>query len=119
AYVMTNFEGSGWAGNLGVRFVRTKEDVTVNVGIPGDVCGALAACSVPGAITTSAFGSFYRKVVSNTYNDTLPSGNLKFDLGNNMVVRFALARTMARPDYSALGGSITADDTTRTGNGGN
>ena len=26
---------------------------------------------------------------------------------------------MARPDYSALGGSITADDTTRTGNGGN
>jgi iron complex outermembrane receptor protein len=26
---------------------------------------------------------------------------------------------MARPDYSALGGSITADDTTHTGNGGN
>jgi len=32
---------------------------------------------------------------------------------------YAAARTMARPDYSALGGSITADDTTHTGNGGN
>jgi iron complex outermembrane recepter protein len=35
------------------------------------------------------------------------------------VARFAIARTMARPDFSALGGSISADDTTHTGNGGN
>jgi iron complex outermembrane receptor protein len=35
------------------------------------------------------------------------------------VGRVSAARTMARPDYSALGGSITADDTTHTGNGGN
>ncbi len=119
-YVMTNFEGPGWSGNAGVRFVTTKEEVTVNVAIPGSVCGALAACpQVPGAITTSAFGSFYRKLVSHDYNDVLPSANLKFDLGNNMVGRLAAARTMARPDYSALGGSITADDTTHTGNGGN
>jgi iron complex outermembrane recepter protein len=118
-YLMTNFEGPGWSGNVGVRFVQTKEDVTVNVAIPGDVCGALAPCSVPGAITTSAFGSFYQKLVSHTYNDVLPSANMKFDLGNNMIGRLAAARTMARPDFSALGGSITADDTTHTGNGGN
>jgi len=91
----------------------------VNVAIPGDVCGALAPCNVPGAITTSAFGSFYRKLVSNTYNDWLPSANLRFDLARDLVGRLAAARTMARPDYSALGGSITADDTTHTGNGGN
>jgi iron complex outermembrane recepter protein len=118
-YVMTNFEGPGWSGNVGVRFVQTKEDVTVNVAIPGSVCGALAPCSVPGAITTSAFGSFYQKIVSNTYNDVLPSANVKFDLGKGLIGRLAAARTMARPDYSALGGSITADDTTHTGNGGN
>jgi len=103
-----------------VRFVKTEEDVTVNVGIPTSVCPELKPCpQVPGAITTSAFGSFYRTVVSNTYNDVLPSANLKIDLGNNMVARFAAARTMARPDYSALGGGISADDTTHTGNGGN
>ena len=120
AYVMANFDGPGWSGNAGVRFVRTEERVTVNVAIPGDVCGALAACpQVPGAITTSAFGSFYRSVVANDYNDVLPSANLKLDVAKNLVARFAAARTVARPDFSALGGSITADDTTRTGNGGN
>ena len=122
AYVMANFDGRAWSGNVGVRFVRTEERVTVNVGIPqisANNCGALTPCSVPGAITTSAFGPFYQKLVSNDYNDVLPSGNLKLDLGGNMVARFAAARTMARPDYSALGGSITADDTTHTGNGGN
>jgi len=40
-------------------------------------------------------------------------------LSKDLVARFAVARTMARPDYSALGGSISADDTTHTGNGGN
>jgi iron complex outermembrane receptor protein len=45
--------------------------------------------------------------------------NLKFDLSKDLVARFAATRTLARPDYSALGGSITADDTTHTGNGGN
>ena len=120
AYAMANFEGPGWSGNAGVRLVKTKEEVTVNVAIPGSVCGALAPCpQVPGAITTSAFGSFYRNLVAHDYNDVLPSANFKLDLARDMVVRLAIARTMARPDYSALGGSITADDTTHTGNGGN
>ena len=120
AYVMANFEGPGWAGNAGVRLVKTKEDVTVNVAVPGDVCAVQAACpAVPGAITTSAFGTFYKNLVSHDYTDVLPSANLRFDLGRNMVGRLAAARTMARPDFSALGGSITADDTTHTGNGGN
>ena len=120
AYVMGSFEGKDWSGNVGVRFVQTKEEVTTNVAIPGDVCGALQPCpSVPGAITTSAFGSFYQAVVKNTYNDWLPSGNLKMDMGANQILRFAASRTMSRPDYSALGGAITADDTTHTGNGGN
>lgn len=119
AYAMTNFDGPGWSGNAGIRFVRTEEKVTVNVGLPN--CPVMAPCpgSPPGTITTSAFGSFYRTDVNNTYNDVLPSANFKMDLGNNMIGRLAAARTMARPDFSALGGSITADDTTHTGSGGN
>jgi iron complex outermembrane receptor protein len=119
AYVMTNLDGKGWAANFGLRWVQTKEHVLVNVAIPTDVCAVFAPCNVPGAITTSAFGSFYQTPVDHTYNDLLPSGNLKIDLSKDLVARFAAARVMARPDYSALGGSITADDTTHTGNGGN
>ncbi len=37
-----------------------------------------------GAITTSAFGPFYRNTSSNTYNDFLPSANLKFDLTDDL-----------------------------------
>ena len=120
AYMMTAFEGAGWSGNAGLRFVKTKEEVTVNVAIPGSVCDVFKPCpQVPGAITTSAFGSFYQKLVANTYNDVLPSANFRMDLAKDVVGRLAASRTMARPDFSALGGSITADDTTHTGNGGN
>ena len=121
AYVMANLDGDKWSGNAGLRFVRTDESVLVNVAIPqnGTDCAPLGPCSVPGAITHSAFGSYYQQEVRNGYNDVLPSANLKFDLGGNQVLRFAAARTLSRPDYSALGGSITADDTTHTGNGGN
>jgi iron complex outermembrane receptor protein len=119
-YLMASFEGQGYTGNIGGRLVQTKEEVTVNVGVPGDVCAPQAPCpQVPNAITTSAFGTFYKNVVRHTYNDFLPSANVRFDMGNNQLIRFAMARTLARPDYSALGGSITADDTTHTGNGGN
>jgi iron complex outermembrane receptor protein len=116
-YVMANFEGQGWSGNAGLRLVQTKEEVTVNVGIPS--CAPLAPCNFPGAIVGSAFGTYYQDVVTHTYNDVLPSANLRWDLGKNMVGRLAAARTLARPDYSALGGAITADDLTLTGNGGN
>jgi iron complex outermembrane receptor protein len=118
-YAMANLEGQGWSGNVGVRLVRTKEQVTVNVAIPGTVCAVQAPCSVPGAITTSAFGSFFRQQVDNTYNDVLPSANLKFDLSKDLVGRLALAKTIARPDFSALGGAVSLDDLNHTGSGGN
>jgi iron complex outermembrane receptor protein len=120
AYVMANLEGKGWSGNIGVRAVQTKERVLVNVAIPGAVCDVFAPCpQVPGAITTSAFGSFYQTPIEHTYTDILPSASFRFDLSKDLVGRLAAARTMARPDYSALGGAINADDATHTGNGGN
>jgi len=119
-YAMANLDGPGWSGNFGVRAVQTKERVLVNVAIPTDVCAVFATCpQVPGAITTSAFGPFFQQPVEHTYTDILPSANLKLDLSKDLVARFAIARTMARPDFSALGGAISADDTTHTGNGGN
>jgi len=92
--------------------------VLVNVGLPN--CPVLAPCpGVPDAITTSAFGSFIQTPVEHTYNDFMPSANVRFDLTKDLIARFAAARTIARPDFSALGGSISAEDTTHTGNGGN
>ncbi|NKI97852.1 iron complex outermembrane receptor protein [Rhizobacter sp. SG703] len=123
AYVMSSFEGTGWGGNVGVRIVRTGERVLNNFAIKaggvGEDCEVLHACSVPGAITTSAFGPFYQKEIANDYTDVLPSLNLRYDLSKDLVSRFGIAKTMARPDYSALGGSVSLDDLNHTGSGGN
>jgi iron complex outermembrane receptor protein len=114
-YLMANLEGNRWSGNVGVRVVSTKEQVTQNVAITG----VADPTTVPGAITTSAFGPFYRKEIDNTYTDVLPSLNLKYDLSKDLVARFGLAKTMARPDYSALAGSVSLDELNHTGSGGN
>ncbi|MGL4575785.1 MAG: TonB-dependent receptor [Burkholderiaceae bacterium] len=122
AYAMADFNGEGWSGNAGLRFVKSKVNVLVNEpagAVGGVVCAPLAPCPVPGAITTSAFGSFVRTPVSNTYNDVLPSVNLRVDVAKDLVARFAAAKTLARPDYSALGGAVSLDDTNLTGNSGN
>jgi iron complex outermembrane receptor protein len=97
AYIQADFDGQGWGGNVGLRFVRTEEDVVLNVG---------TSASTPGAITTSAFGPYLPTRFSNSYNDLLPSANIKFDLQDDLLLRFAASRTMTRPDYSALAAPI-------------
>lgn len=112
AYVQANFEGDRWSGNVGLRYVKTDGDVRYNQ--------ALAVNSgLPGAITGSAFGDYLPVAVSNNYNKLLPSANLKLDLDDNVVARIAASKTMTRPDYSALAGSLSLDDLTHTGSGGN
>lgn len=120
AYIMSDLSGDNWSGNIGVRVVQTEERVLQNVPIPGSVCPALEPCAaVPGAITSSAFGSFYQRLVKNDYTDVLPSANFRFQLSDNLVGRLAAAKTMARPDFSSIGGAVDLNDTLLTGSGGN
>jgi iron complex outermembrane receptor protein len=118
AYIQADFDGQGWGGNIGVRFVRTEEDVVSNVG---------TSASTPGAITTSAFGPYLPTRFNNSYDDVLPSANVKFDLQEDLLLRLAAATTITRPDYSALAAPISLtfqpsapnDGTTGSGNGSN
>ena len=104
AYVQADFKGSNWSGNVGLRFVQTKESVIDNVGVNVPI-GALNP--PPGVIDTSAFGSYQQVTTNNTYNNILPSANLKWDISPDLVGRFAASQTLARPDYSALAGSTS------------
>ena len=106
-YAMANVGAQGWSGNFGVRLARTAGDSIVNV----------AGGTNP--ITTSAFGDYTQTRINNNYFDILPSLNLKFDLTPDLVLRASTARSIARPDYSALGGAVSLTDLTDTGNGGN
>jgi iron complex outermembrane receptor protein len=114
-YIQGDLEGRGWRGNVGVRLVQTRLNVTNNVA---------ADATTPGAITASAFGPFLPVTVDHTYNDILPSANLVVDLQKDLLARFAVSRTMTRPDYSALAGSVSlsppaAVGATGSGSGGN
>jgi iron complex outermembrane receptor protein len=94
-YVEAEFKGSNWSADFGVRYVQTKEHVVTYTQVDA---------STPGAITTSAFGPFIGIPTDHTYNDILPSANFKYDLTQDLVARLAAAKTMTRPDYSALAG---------------
>jgi iron complex outermembrane recepter protein len=94
-YVQADFKGDNWAANVGVRYVHTQEDVVTYTQVDK---------TTPGAILTSAFGPFIGIPVSHSYNDVLPSANLKLDLTPELVSRFAVSQTMTRADYSSLAG---------------
>ncbi|MBF6023162.1 TonB-dependent receptor [Lysobacter niastensis] len=97
-YVQLNFSGEKWTGNVGMRYVQTEEEVTNYVN---------ASATDPGAITTSLFGPYKTVLTKNTYRDFLPSANLKVDLTDELVLRLAASRTLTRPDFSALAGSVS------------
>jgi iron complex outermembrane recepter protein len=113
-YVQADFKGSNWAGNIGLRVVRTQEDI---------VDYAAVNPATPGA-TFSLFDTFIGVPISHSYTDVLPSFNLKIDLAPDLVARFAAAETMTRADYSELGGAVSLSppgtpNGTGSGTGGN
>jgi iron complex outermembrane receptor protein len=103
AYVQADMSGDKWSANAGVRFVRTQENVIENIGVPA---------GTPGANEASAFGPYIPTLVANTYNDVLPSANLRLDVAKDLVARFAVSTTMARPDYTALAGTMSLNSPT-------
>jgi iron complex outermembrane receptor protein len=119
AYIQANFEGSGWSGNVGLRYVQTKEHAISNFGLPGNT-----PANVPGVVYGSLFGIFKPTATDHTYNDILPSANLRLELAPDLIARFAVSKTMTRPDYSSLVGSVAltppaAFGQTGSGSGGN
>ena len=106
-YGMVDFGGQGWSGNLGLRAVETRQSTIVN--LPGG----------PAPVTGSAFGPYTPTTFKRTYRDYLPSVNFKYEARPDLTIRTALAKTIARPDYSALGGSVSLNDDALSGSGGN
>ncbi len=98
AYAQINFKGDSWSGNVGLRYVQTRENITSYVN---------ASPLDPDAITTSLFGAYKTVLTEHTYNNVLPSANLRWSLSDELVVRFAASQTLTRPDYSALAGAVS------------
>jgi iron complex outermembrane receptor protein len=117
-YAMANIGGDKWNGNVGVRLVYTHEDSWVYVPDGPFTTPAQTACVNTGAMV-SAYGCWNIDKVKHDYWDVLPSVNLNFDLTDEQKLRFSANEVMARPDYSALAGSVSLTDLIFTGSGGN
>lgn len=130
AYVMAFLEGNHWRGNVGVRLVHTDTSVTTNTGLSCGVAGtkAVLAPNVGQTITFNSplqtsecapfvpagakltigtrFNNFYTATTDSDYGRTLPSASFAWDAEKDLVIRASAARTLARPEYSALGVAI-------------
>ena len=111
-YVAGDFEGEAWSGNAGVRIVRTEGTSNGYQILPNQLPG--------GNLPDFPWGGFVQQTsVENNSTHALPSANLKFDVNKDVVARLGVSRTMTRPDFGALGGTVTLTDENHTGNGGN
>jgi iron complex outermembrane receptor protein len=110
AYAMANLAGDRWRGNVGVRLVNTKQKVNFN--IPGN--------TIPSEFNDGSTIGYTPIEDSRSYNDVLPSANLRVELTKSLVARASAARTITRVDYSSLAGAINSlDNLTHSGTGGN
>lgn len=86
-------------GNVGVRAVRTETGVKGFQALPGGAIGPLQEQS--------------------SYTNWLPNLNLKAQLTDGLIVRFAANKGVARPSFSLLSPSLFLDYQFRTGYAGN
>ena len=105
-YVMANLKGDRWRGNVGTRVVRTKQN-------------SVGALINPNGSVTNPFGNYDPIDVDRTYTDVLPSFNVVYDLQDDLLVRFAAAKVMARPDYTDIAPRVNLNIGALSGQGGN
>jgi iron complex outermembrane receptor protein len=125
AYIMANLEGERWSGNVGLRFVQTREVADIPTPIPAGKClrtapGApfVPCAAYPGAITNAGdlqpyydnvdfkpnTGTIYYFTHSDRkFNNWLPSLNLRYELSKDMIARFGASETISRQNYNIYG----------------
>ncbi|WP_308815294.1 TonB-dependent receptor [Sphingomonas sp. GV3] len=97
-YVQLDYATGKFRGNIGGRFVRTRDISSYYL---------------------SSGGQTTLVTAPRTDDRFLPSFNIAYDAASTVVLRAAAAKVIARPRYSDLAGSLSLDDTQRTGSGGN
>jgi iron complex outermembrane receptor protein len=110
-YVMARIGGENWHGNVGVRVVNTNENINTYDSNPLTPAAVL--------VTGSDFGNYYINNHKQNYNDVLPSLSLEYDVSKDVIARFSAAETLTRPDYYALAGPASLNDSVLSGSQGN
>jgi TonB-dependent receptor len=105
AYVQLSFKHDQWDGNVGVRFVRTEASGRGQLVFSQGNFGPGA----PADDVAFANGGSSETSGTNSYDDVLPSFNLRYKASDNVFLRFAVAKGIARPEFPQLLPSITVN----------
>ena len=117
-YVMLNLGGNlgdiPYSGNLGVRVVKIKRNSTGNVQPINNVVFNEAS-----GVFVFELGAAEPQSFDSDNTEVLPSLNLRFNLREDLIARFAWGKTMTQPSFSQLNPGGTKLASTRTVNEGN
>jgi TonB-dependent receptor len=125
AYVQANFDTGTIRGNVGLRFVTTKQDLTVgnqvttnNATYYHDPAGNILICPASGINAgggpcaagdfqylpqeQAVVESFTRSTTQKRYNKFLPSFNIAWTVWDDFILRAAGSQALARANYTDL-----------------
>lgn len=125
AYVQANFDTGTLRGNVGVRFVTTKQELTVanqvttnNAVYYHDPAGNILICPASGVNAgggacapgdfqylpreVSVIENFNNSTTNKRYNKFLPSFNIAWTIAEDFVLRAAGSQALARANYTDL-----------------
>jgi iron complex outermembrane receptor protein len=103
-YAMVTFKAIAdrLSGNIGGRFVHTE---LVSKGYGADLDAIQIAADEVGTIVPASD----QLRAESSYDYFLPSLNLRYELTPSLLVRFAAARVLARPEFGQLGVGLTVN----------
>jgi TonB-dependent receptor len=93
AYLMLGFgnDDALFDGNVGVRVVRTENSASGYLVLPNELLAPYLGA-----------GEFEPIVAENSYTDVLPSLNMRWEPVDNVILRFAASKAIARPAFSDM-----------------
>jgi len=103
AYARADFDFDRIDGNVGLRWVRTRQQ---SVGVSPDLAGITVAPDA-GNVTTVPTGEPVN--VTRTYTKLLPSFNLRYRPNDKLLFRAAASRTISRPELNQISPTITVN----------
>ena len=96
------------SGNVGVRVVRTEQ---ISRGSEPDLTGITFQPEAGELTTIPILGGVE---IERSYTDILPSANIRFNIDEDLVLRFSASRTMSRPPLVQVSPSASANGTAQT-----
>lgn len=136
-YLMQNLEGNKWSGNVGLRYTRTRVTSLNPVPLPAGSCLRIepgkpyVPCTkFPDAIVDAGEGQTYydgatfnpnggtiyrKEAVVRTFDDILPSMNLRVELAKDVIGRLGLSKTIGRQNYNLYGATYGTPTCTSAG----